>query len=375
MLATLNKRTSLIAAITLGNAGLLMIYFLPLLVGAVDEQYGLTEIQKGIFGASDLIGYSVASLSAFFWIRKVNWKTMAFLAIAILAIGNLISVFAPNFTSLLAIRIFTGLGQGIAVSIAITIFGDSDHTDRNFAIFLILSLLVGVFGLPFLPGLVESMGSKPIFLTQLFFALLALPFVIWGLPKKGLEYEESKSDGKLSTAVILALLGILIMYIGYGGLWVLVERFGDFSGLPASTIAKSLSASLFVGIFALLIPIVLEDKLGRLLPIGLSLLSLIVFALLLFLDTSATGYLIAVCAGNFGINVILPYITGVIDKLDDTGKGVVLVTPMYAIGITLGPIILALFITENSTSPAGYAAAGFFLVSLIIYFWIIGVSK
>jgi len=212
------------------------------------------------------------------------------------------------------------------------------------------------------------MGPKPIFLTQLFFAVLAIPFVIWGLPKKGLDYEVNTSGGKLAIPVILGLLGILVLYIGYGGLWVLVERFGDFSGLPADTIAKSLSASLFVGIFALLIPIVLEDKLGRLLPVGLSLLSLIVFALLLFLDTSATGYLIAVCAGNFGINVILPYITGVIDQLDDTGKGVVLVTPMYAIGVTLGPIVLALFITENSTSPAGYAAAGFFLISLIIFF-------
>ena len=87
----LDKRTVLIAAFAIGNAGLLMIYLLPLLVGAVNEQLLLNERQTGIFASSDLIGYSIASISAFFWIRRINWKHAAFVGLCMIIIGNLLS--------------------------------------------------------------------------------------------------------------------------------------------------------------------------------------------------------------------------------------------------------------------------------------------
>ena len=368
----LNSWKTILAASALGNAGLLMIYFAPVLVGAVDDQLQLTDFQKGLFGASDLIGYAIASLSAYFWIRKVNWKTTALIALVVLLLGNILSPLMPEIYSLVAMRIFTGIGQGMAVALTLAIFGDTNQTDRNLAIYLVLSLIVGIGILPFLPDLVASHGAASIYWAQAIFSLIAIPFVLWAIPAQGIVQEAKGTTAKLSVPVQLALLGIIILYIGYGGLWVLAERFGDLAGLSAEVIGNSLTISLIVGLVALLLTIFVADRFGRMIPILLSLTTLIVFSLVLFWDKSATGFLIAVCAGSFGINLVIPYMSAVIDELDDSGKGVAMVPAMYSIGFFLGPLILSFFMFDQDSAMAGYVAAGFFVGCLGIYGWLIG---
>jgi len=367
-----DNKLILLTAFALGNAGLLMIYLLPLLVGVVAEGYDLNEQQTGIFASSDLIGYSIASISAFFWIRKVNWKYAALLGIAIMLLGNFLSNAMPDFVSLTAMRVFTGLGQGIAVAITLAVVTDSTKVDKNFAIYLIISLLFGAICVGFLPSWIEQLNSPhPIYYAQIIFAAIAIPLVLWAMPTKGLDYEDSLGSGSLSYIVLLALGGIFLMFIGYGALWSMAERIGDFSGLSAEFIGTALAISLIVAIIALLIPIFTETKFGRLIPIMASLICLVIFGILLFWDTSETAFLIAVCIGSFGINLVLPYISGLIGEQDATGKGVIMVTPMYSIGFALGPAIMSLFISENNYAPMGYVAAVLFLICMLIYWWII----
>ena len=152
----------------------------------------------------------------------------------------------------------------------------------------------------------------------------------------------------------------------------MAERFGDLSGLSPQVIGDSLTISLVVGLVALLLTIFIADRFGRMVPIVLSLVSLVVFGLVLFWDKSATGFLIAVCAGNFGINLVIPYMSAVIDELDESGKGVAMVPAMYSIGLFLGPIVLSFFMSEQDSSMAGYVATAFFVGCLGIYGWLLG---
>ena len=367
-----DKPLVLLTAFALGNAGLLMIYLLPLLVGIIAEGYQLDEQQTGIFASSDLIGYSIASISSFFWIRKVNWKYAALLGLAIMMAGNFLSSAMPDFTSLTAMRILTGLGQGMAVAITLAVVTDSSKTDKNFAIYLIITLLFGALCVELLPAwLAQVNNAQPIYYAQILFAAISIPLVLWAMPSKGLNYEDELGNGSLSFPVLLGLGGIFLMFIGYGALWSMAERIGDISGLSAEFIGSALAISLIVAIIALLIPIFTETRFGRLLPISVSLIALIIFGILLFWDTSETAYLVAVCLGSFGINLILPYVSGLIGEQDTTGKGVIMVTPMYSIGFAFGPAILSWFISENNYAPMGYAAAAIFGVCLIIYWWMI----
>lgn len=362
------------AASMLGCAGLIMIYFVPLLVGAVDEQLNLTNPQKGLFGASDLIGYGLASLSSFFWIRKVNWKWMAVFGIIIMLLGNLLSIQIVNFNWLVAIRIFTGLGQGITVGLAMTVIGDSSKTDRNLAIYLVLTLIVGMIGLNLLTDLIANYGTPPIYLTQVLLSILTLPFVLWAIPKKGLDFESKIGSGKLSKPVLMSLGAFFLLYIAYGGLWILVERFGTLAGHSPEFIGSSLSNSLIGGFLGLLIPIFIGDKIGRLIPIIVGFLGLSAFALLLF-EGSSTSYQMAVFFGLFGVNLAVPYLTGIVVDLDNSGKGVAMIPAMYSIGVFVGPIVLSYFLTVEKSPMAGFVACGLFVTCMLIYIGLVKVTK
>lgn len=371
----MNDQKTLWSGYLLGTAGLLMIYLLPQMVGAVTDQFGLNPRQSGLFASMDLIGYSIASVSSYFWIRKYNWKNMAWLSIAIMVLGNLASVYIDHFTLLMAARVLTGLGQGIAVAITLVLVSDSVSTDRNFAIYLILTLIVGAIGVEILPALMENYQAAPIYLSQSIIAILCIPFVMFWLPTQGTNEELEADSSKMNGIVIACLVGIFLMFVGYGGLWSMTERIGIINELDEVYISNILSTALLAAIPALLIPILIGIRFGRIIPLVISTFGLILYGLFVSADNNEMLFATAVIAGSFGVNMILPYLTGIISDNDKSGKGVVMVTPMYSIGFALGPALLSLFVIGADYHIAGYIATAIFSLVFITYIWAINKNR
>lgn len=371
----MNDQKKLWSGYVLGTAGLLMIYLLPQLVGAVSEQFGLSPRQAGFFASSDLIGYSLSSISSYFWIRKYNWKNMAWLSIAIMVLGNLSSVYIDSFSLLIAARVITGLGQGIAVALTLVLVSDSLSTDRNFAIYLILTLLVGAVGVELLAPYLATMQAAPIYYCQIVLALISIPFVMIWLPKAGNEEETAEESSPMNGIVLACLGGIFLMFVGYGGLWSMTERIGIANQLDIAYISEILSIALLAAIPALLIPIIIGTRFGRIIPLVISILGLVVYGLFVGIDNDESMFAISVIAGSFGVNMILPYLTGIISDNDKTGKGVVMVTPMYSIGFAIGPALLSLFVIGANYQTAGYIATAVFALVFVTYLWAIRSSR
>ncbi|MCA0933651.1 MFS transporter [Lutimonas saemankumensis] len=327
----------------LGNAGLLLIYLLPQMVGIVSESMSLTPVQEGQFASSDLVGSAIASISSFFWIRKFNWKKVALIGLMLIMAGNSLSIFQDDFTSLLMIRFITGIGEGIAIALALVVLNDSEETERNFAMYLILTLVVGALSVELIPLLSKVSSVAVIFGLQILMALIAVPLVISFLPvNKIIEKGSGKLIG-LSHKSSIGLAGILIMFIGYGGLWAFSERIGKDQGFSQDFIADALFISLVAAIIGLLIPIMVANKYGRMVPIIISAAGLIVFGIFISSQPSPVMFVAALIIGSFAINMILPYATGILAESDQTGKAMVMVMPMYSIGFALGPFALSIF--------------------------------
>ena len=371
----MNDQKTLWSGYLLGTAGLLMIYLLPQMVGAVTDQFGLNPQQSGLFASMDLIGYSIASVSSYFWIRKYNWKNMAWLSIAIMVLGNLASVYIDHFSLLLAARVLTGLGQGIAVAITLVLVSDSASTDRNFAIYLILTLIVGAVGVEMLPAFMESYKAAPIYLSQAVIAVLCIPIVAFWLPTKGSDEELEADSSKMNGIVLACLAGIFLMFVGYGGLWSMTERIGIINELDEVYISNILSTALLAAIPALLIPILIGVRFGRIIPLVISTLGLIVYGLFVSAENNEVLFATAVIAGSFGVNMILPYLTGIISDNDKSGKGVVMVTPMYSIGFAVGPALLSLFVIGADYHIVGYVATVIFALVFATYTWAINKNR
>lgn len=367
----MKNQKGLWASFLLGNAGLLMIYLLPLMVGAITEKFSLTTGESGIFASCDLIGYSVTSISSYFWIRNADWRKMAYTSIGVMIIGNVISMSITSFSLLIIMRLLVGFGQGIAVAITLAMINDEGETDRNFAIYLIFTLVAGALIIEAIPFIDFLEKSSSIFLSQAFLALIAVPFVALFLPSKGKIFEEDTTKGGIHVLVILCLIGIMVMFVGYGGLWSFAERIGDYNSFSESFINSVLSGGLLVAIPALLVPIIIGDKYGRFIPLTISITCLIVFSILLFIDQSELLFVIAILAGSFGVNMVVPYMTGIIAEKDHTGKGVVMVTPMYSIGFAIGPLIISLMAQGGDFMMISMITSTLFLLVYLTYLTVI----
>ncbi|ANQ48852.1 MFS transporter [Flammeovirga sp. MY04] len=354
------------AAFLLGNAGLLMIYLLPIMVGAVSEQFNLTPQQSGLFAACDLIGYSMSSISSFFWINKTNWKRMAIISVLVMICGNALATIVGSFPVLLLIRWLTGLGQGIGVALTLAVINKFGDTDRNFAAYLIITLVFGALcmeGISFFPNYEKA---DVIYAMQIILAIICLPFVIQFMSKGGHQLEEKGSSQRIPILVFLCLLGVLLMFVGYGGLWSFTERIAVANHFDPEFVSTVLSSGLLIAIPALMIPLFIGSKYGRMLPISISILGLIIYSLCVGTDDKVY-FTIGVLTGSFGVNLIIPYLTGIIADQDQSGKGVVMVTPMYSIGFAMGPLFLSMITTDGNYLVLSIVSVAIFLMVYITY--------
>ena len=107
---TINDKSSeVIAAILLGCAGVFMVFGMPFFVGGIISELGFTQSQANLVSSAEIAGMSISSLMGIFWIGRFGWRRIAYLALLIIIIGNVISSLVSDFQSLVMIRFLTGL--------------------------------------------------------------------------------------------------------------------------------------------------------------------------------------------------------------------------------------------------------------------------
>ncbi len=362
------KQNSLTGAFVMGNAGLFLIYILPQMLSMVTAQYQLTAVQSGLFGSSDLIGSALISVSSIYWIRKISLRRYGLIGLCIILIGNLLCTLVDDFSTLLLLRVFCGIGEGLVIALTLIMIHDSKNLEKNFAIYLMVTLVVGAIMVLLNPYLIGNFGSDFIFLSQGGMALLALPFCFTWIPDYALvESDVTFTSDGLNFKAIRGLFAIMLMFVGYGGLWAFSEQIGIARGFDQEFISLVLSGALGIALIGLALPIIFNDQKHAVLFITLGMLGLLGYALLISFGQNQTDYLVAIWLGSLAVNMVLPYMTGVIAEFDSTGKSMVLIMPLYSIGFALGPVLISLLLQGNGNTWLGLGMSLLFALVLWIF--------
>ena len=101
---------AMIATIALMVLGIAMYMVEPLYVGALADHMGLDSGRIGVLIGVEIASVLVVSLAARWWIGLASPRRIAFVAIAVLLTGNLLSLAADSFAMLVACRLLVGLG-------------------------------------------------------------------------------------------------------------------------------------------------------------------------------------------------------------------------------------------------------------------------
>tara|TARA_R110002110_G_scaffold205066_1_gene416748 strand:- start:148198 stop:149370 length:1173 start_codon:yes stop_codon:yes gene_type:complete len=365
----------LLVTLCLSVTGTLIFKVLPLVVGAAAESYALSPSQLGQLASSDLAGIAVASVVAPLWVRRVDWRSAARVALLLVIVGNVLSIKYFSFDALLAVRFVTGLGEGTATGLALVILGDSRNPDRNFGMAMAAPILLGVVGFKFLPLVIAQAGFAGVMMV-----LAAVSTVIFlllsGLPRAGYRNHERRERVGGSTALVfLALLATFFNHLAIGAVWAFVERLGDAAGLARDTVSAALGIAVMLGFCGAVCATFQGGRWGRGLPLTLSVLGQLLALYLLSLVSTPSQFRIAVCLFQFCWLYAGAYQLATIARVDSSGRFFVLTIAFQAGGITVGPALAGALIEKAGFSPMLFVAGLAFVVSIVLFWWVLGVAR
>ena len=341
----------------------------PLFLGAAAVDLGLVEREIGYIAAVEMAGLAIMGMTAPVWILRVQWRTMALLAIAALIIGNFLTIFANSYLMLLVIRGFTGLfGDGLCWVLGMAVLGEAHNPDRIFGINMIGVTVLTAAHFYGLPPLIEVWQLDVIALVLALEGLLIVPILFWFPTGPRKQISVSTGPAKLPrTVAVTGLLANLVWFIAIGGFWAFVVRIASNAGLAAQATGAVLSAAVLSGLLGAVAATWLADRAGRMWPFVLTLILQIGVMLVLTGSFDVNTFLLAMVCFNVVWVFGTAYITGLIATADSDGRAIVLIPVGIAAGASIGPAVAGELATAIGLQAVNYFAAGALVVTLIIY--------
>ena len=341
----------------------------PLFLGAAAVDLGLIEREIGYIAAVEMAGLAIMGLTAPVWILRVQWRTIALLAITALIIGNLLTIFANSYLMLLVMRGFTGLfGDGLCWVLGMAVLGEAKNPDRIFGINMIGVSALAAAHFYGLPPLIDVWQLDVIALVLALEGLLIVPFLFWFPKSSRKQISVSTGPAKLPrTVVATGLLVNLVWYISIGGFWAFVERIASNAGLSAQATGTVMSVGVLSGLLGAVAATWLADRAGRMWPLVLTFILHIGVMLVLTGSFNVSTFLLAMVCFNVIWFFGSAYMQGLIATADSDGRAIVLTPVCIAAGASIGPAVAGELATAMGIQAINYFAAGALVVSLIIY--------
>jgi len=347
----------IIPALAISAIGALFYNILPLYVGAAQDGLNLSSSEVGLLPAAFFAGYNLATIGAFFWIRRWNWRlaTAVWLPIAIL--GLLGSIFIPGRWGLFLSTAISGGGFAAVYGIGTTILADTSNPARWYGVKIAVEAVPGAALLFILPStLVANYGFAGVVYALVGVSLLLVLFLPT-LPASGSIESDADTQTGISVSsnppahrfsIWLALLGTLLFFSAASGLWAFIERMGSTLAFDANAIGMLLSLTLVFATLGSLTTAWLGKRLGNVKPFIISALLMIMASVALYGTPSFNLYSVGAALLTFGIGMGLPFAIAEVADLDADGRYIILSVPAIGSGAMIGPAVAGALAADGS---------------------------
>lgn len=320
----------------------------PAVAAQLATQWHLAPSQIGDLFSAELGAMSLATLPAFWWLKRVDWRRAALVAGVAFIAANLLSIWAVSYPMLLALRFGSALAGGSLMIVCLSSAASTANPSRVYGLWVMGQLVVGAIGLSVLPRLFEHYGLAACYLLLALLMAAFLPLA--RCFPQGAPVTEQTTGNAVQLAkgkVALGILGILAFYISLSAVWTFIGAISAAAGISAEASGEVLAIATVMGIVGAGCASLIGDRLPR----GLLLLlgyGLMVGAVLLLLGQPTLARLaVAALAFKFTWTFILPLILACLADLDRSGKLMNASNLVIGGGLAIGPAIAGRLI-ENS---------------------------
>ena len=378
----IDKISVYVAAGLISGGGALMFNVMPAFVGAMAQTLAYDESELGDIVAAFNIGFTAVAICAVFWIRKINWRIAAMLAIILAVAGLLAMSQTVRYTTILLLMGTVGLAMGGLYALVMAVLGDSDNPDRAFGLKLGLETLPGAALLFLIPALIVPVAGFSGTLYVMAATLILLGAASFFLPSRGVKGRDSTSAVNTTQhktgSVILPLLGLaasLVFFTGITASWAFLELLGAAKGLAHESIGSVLAIAFVICGIGGFVAAALGDRYGRQIPlIGIVLINC-AGLLLLGTFTEIEGYAVGASLFLFSVNFTLAYTFGLTAEVDVGGRLVVLSAAGLSIGAIIGPAAAGRLLEAGGYGMMLIFSASCSFIALLIYLFVSNLNQ
>lgn len=312
----------------------------PAVAAQLASQWQLNPARIGDLFSVELGAMSLATLPAWFWLKRVDWPSAALVAALVFIVANLLSMLADTYAALLLLRFASALAGGSLMIICLASAAASANPARVYGLWVMGQLIVGALGLLALPGLFGQFGLNACYLILAGLMTLLLPLAK-AFPA-GSSVAQASSGSSLPGSRCKAVLGIgavLGFYISLGGVWTFIGALGANAGISAPHSGQVLAIATLMGIAGAASASLISARLprGMLLLVGYALMAAAV--LLLLGQPTLLRFALAALLFKFTWTFILPLVLACLADLDHSGKLMNASNLVIGGGLAIGPAI------------------------------------
>lgn len=362
----INSRQSIVAIVWLAVIGPCVFILQPGFVQGLVAYLGFDETQAAQIASYEMFGIAATTVLLSFISTRVRWRRFLKVCLVICIAGNLASIAQTDYTILSVTRFVTGLGSGGLVSLTFTMMGLTKHADRNFGFILVGVLTYGGFGMLLMPTVFSVVGMNGLYVF--FAAFCATGFLFFkNLPGSGTVVDLERGAISFSMPLIaLSLVAYLAYNIGIGIVWAYLFLVGIEARMVEQAVANALTLSQFFGLAGAFIPVLLDLRLGRMLPLMLGIFGGALSVYILVGDIDNKIFWIGVCGFNLLWNMTMPYILAMMADFDHRGRIVVHGVSMQFLGFAIGPFVAAQLVLKGGYDLANMTAVALFVVAAVL---------
>ena len=340
----MDKGSAIAAALLLAAIGASFYNLLPLVVGVAQDSRGWSDAHVGFLGTAFYAGFNIVTISAFFWLRSVSWKTICGASVPIAAAGMLGAIYLDGYTATLVEFAIGGGAFGALYCVATVAIGDTTNEESWFGAKIGSETLLAGILLLGLPALVIApygfSGLLVVLAAQAVLAAVFIPFI----PRFGAyagPVGEAKDEDTIpqvgNRAIWLALFVTLFFFTGQTAIWAFLERVGNGAGFGAEQLGLVLTLALFSAMAGALIEAVSIRKLGLNAVLIVACIAVLAGTILFARADGIVAFGIGACLFMFGVGAAVPSTIAAVSSLDVSGRFTTLTVPALGIGAMIGP--------------------------------------
>jgi hypothetical protein len=319
--------------------------FTTYLIGGLMDRYGFTSIQMGAWSMAETLAYAATLFVIAPRAGRLSPQLLLIVAGVVAAGGQIWSAFLTDFLPLLAGRVLTGLGFGLANAALNLAAARSAHPARAISIgiaiqtlfYAVINIVLPIIGARYaVAGMFGALAVLSIFFTLGAWALPASP------TSSGLPFVDVPK-GALGADAWRVLAAMALFTFGSLAIWPFMERAAHAIGISAVIFGRYQSAATLMSAFGNVALAVVSTRVSLKVSLACALLTCACSCGALTTVTSGPMFGVALIVFNMSWFVCYPLLLGIAYSVDAEGRLAVLCSAVWLLMMSLGSLATGIF--------------------------------